>query len=170
MRSGGRKAAQAGPAKSLKERTLAAAPSGAWLVRFLVNTVGLPPRLAGLLEAKPCCTHGSSCYRSVLFAAGCVAVVGSWCSGGGWATGPPTFASYLAGTPLSSSLPGGLAPNALGSTRDTHLADLRNGMVENEVAPGLPAGRTPYRVLMLQGGCSSEVCWGWVGGAVTAAV
>ena len=72
MRSGGRKAAQAGPAKSLKERTLAAAPSGAWLVRFLVNTAGLPPRLAGLLEAKPCFTHGSNWSHGRFSAVGCL--------------------------------------------------------------------------------------------------
>jgi hypothetical protein len=73
-------AADAKPLKQARprastERTLAAAPYGAWLVRFCGNTVELPPRLAGLLEAKPCCTHGSSCHRGRLRAASWLFVV-----------------------------------------------------------------------------------------------
>ena len=56
-RSGGRKAAPAGPAKSHTKRTLAAAPFGAWLVRFRKNTTGMNPCLAGLLEAKTILTQ-----------------------------------------------------------------------------------------------------------------
>ena len=44
----------AGPAKGPTERTLAAAPFGAWQGSPLLNTAGVTPRLAGLLEAKPC--------------------------------------------------------------------------------------------------------------------
>src|SRR6266498_2517384 len=42
-RSGGRKAAPTGPARASKERTLAAAPCGAWLVRYFENSTGRSP-------------------------------------------------------------------------------------------------------------------------------